>query len=130
MGLTLNFPLPKVSLDFQITGSNQGINQILIPKYQVKSLSHTGIQRYGTTMCVDLEETNWFFGPVWSRSVETAYKEEVEPGLETAMLAVVVGAVELSGMKASCPGVFLEALRDRQGYMEVDCRILDKVYMV
>ena len=43
VGLTHNFRLPNVSLGFESTGSNQGPNHRLIPKYQVGTLSHAGI---------------------------------------------------------------------------------------
>ena len=43
VGLTHYFFLPEVSLNFESAGSNQGPNHILIPRYQVKPLTHAGI---------------------------------------------------------------------------------------
>ena len=49
----------------------------------------------GKTLCVDLEEESGFVGPVWSRSIDMVFEEEVEHVLQAAPIAVVVGAMEL-----------------------------------
>ena len=45
--LTPTSPLPKISLSFEITGSNEGTDHRLIPKYQVGPLAHAGIPTGG-----------------------------------------------------------------------------------
>ena len=45
-------------------------------------------------MCVVIDEYNRFFGSVWSRSVETAYEEEVGFLPNAAPLTIGPGAVE------------------------------------
>ena len=44
-------------------------------------------------LCVALEEDIGFVGPVWSRSVETSYKEEGEHVLKDVPLTVEAGAL-------------------------------------
>ena len=59
-----------------------------------------------------------------------SYKEEVEHVLEAAPLVVGVGAAELSGWKAKCPGLFVDIFRDRRGFFEVDQSSVDRVDQV
>ena len=47
--------------------------------------------------------------------------------IKAALLALVGWAVESEGVKVKRPGVFVEVLRDRQSYMEVDRSSVDKV---
>ena len=57
-------------------------------------------RRDGTPLCVYLDEYNGFVGPVWYRSIDTAYEEEVARVLEAAPLAASAGAVESDEVKA------------------------------
>ena len=61
-------------------------------------------QRDGITLCVSLEEDNEFGGPVWYRSVEKAYGEEVERVLKAKPIVVGIGTMESDGVKAKRPG--------------------------
>ena len=54
-----------------------------------------------------LQEESGCGGPVWSRSVETSKEEEVERILKSALLALGSGTVELAGVNAKRPGVFM-----------------------
>ena len=74
-----------------------------------------------------LEEDVGCDGPVWSMSVETPEEEEVDLVLESALLAVGAGAAESSGVKAKRPWVFVEVLKDRRRFMELDWSSADKV---
>ena len=64
---------------------------------------------------------------MWSKSVDTDYKEEGESLLEAAPLVVGVGLVEAARVKATCPEVFVEVLRESQRFLEVNQSSLDKV---
>ena len=63
-------------------------------------------QRDGTLLCVYLDGYNGFFGPVWYRSIEMSYEEEVERVLKAALLAVSAGEVESDEVKAEHLGSF------------------------
>ena len=52
---------------------------------------------------VRLEEYNGFGGPGWSRSVETAYREEGDYVIRAAPLTVGADLVNLAGGKANHP---------------------------
>ena len=76
---------------------------------------------------VALEEDNGFGGTVWSRSVEMAYKVEGDCILKTAPLAVGKGAAESYTVKKNREVVFVDVLRDRKRFTEIDRKNIDKV---
>ena len=55
---------------------------------------------------------NRFGGTGCSRSVETSYKEEMERIIEVAIITIGTEAVDLSGMKAKHPEVFVDVLSE------------------
>ena len=55
----------------------------------------------------ELDEESGFGGLGWYRSIETAYEEEVECGLEAAPLIEGAGVVESNGGKSNHLGVFM-----------------------
>ena len=86
-------------------------------------LMDVGLFRYGGA----LQGDSGFSGIFWSRFMEAYKKEEVERVIKVAMMAVVAGVVHSAGVKATCPGVFVEVSRYRQRFMEVYRSIIDKM---
>ena len=69
----------------------------------------------------------------WARLVQVYrdnLKNEVEWVLNAATIAVGAGAVELGDGKVKHPGVFIDVLRDRKFFFEVDFSSVDKVNKV
>ena len=69
---------------------------------------------------------NGFGGPGWFRSLEKSYEEEGENTLLAAPLALGAGVVESDGCKAKRLVVFVEVMRVRQRFLEVDRSIIYK----
>ena len=57
--------------------------------------------------------------PGWSRSVNTAYKEDMTCTLEAAPIAEGPGAMKSAGANAKRLGVFAGVLKERQRLIEL-----------
>ena len=63
-------------------------------------------RRYGTMLCVAVEEDSVFDRPVWYGYMGTPKEEEVERLLKASLLAVYIGTMETLGVKEKHPRVF------------------------
>ena len=72
-------------------------------------------------------EYSGFDGPISSRSIEMADEEEGYCVLKASPVTLCTGAMESNGVKVKCPEVFVEVLRNRRRFMEVDQNSVDKI---